>query len=257
MAIDIDKRFTVKAPPDTVWAYLTDPRRVAECLPGATITDQDGMTYMGAMKVKLGPVSSTYEGKVHFDHMNVDTYTAELSAEGRDTRGKGTADMTMRSVLGRSGAGTEVRVTSSVNVTGVLAQLGRGMVEDVSDQLFQQFTTCMKATLEAEAQDGEADIKRVPAETPQPTGKPNAPLSGSLRDVLPDAKPGAAHAEPTGGSGSSTLRASASPTEKPDALDLGAVGSQAAARAGKRMLTRPAFWIVLAVLGVLGWIVTQ
>lgn len=152
MAIDIEKRFTVDASVERVWSFLTDLERVAECLEGATVTDRDeDGTWSGTMKVKLGPVSSTYRGTVRFDRADEDAHVAELSAEGRDVRGKGGADMTMRSRLTASdGGATEVEVASTVHVTGVLARMGRGMIEDVSDQLFQRFTACVREKLEGE-----------------------------------------------------------------------------------------------------------
>ena len=63
MAIPIEKSFVVKAPADRVWEFLTDPYRVAKCLPGAAITEQlDDQTYAGTMTVKVGPVSASYKG---------------------------------------------------------------------------------------------------------------------------------------------------------------------------------------------------
>ena len=59
MAIEIVKKFVVNAPPTVVWGFLTDPQRVAHCMPGAAITDRiDEKTYAGTMAVKVGPVST-------------------------------------------------------------------------------------------------------------------------------------------------------------------------------------------------------
>ena len=46
---------------------------------------------------------------------------------------------------------TEVTTVSRVNITGILAQMGRGMVQDVSDQMFQIFSQNMRTELEAAA----------------------------------------------------------------------------------------------------------
>ncbi len=151
MALEIEQQFSVRAPKSEVWKFLTDPHRVAACLPGAAITGQeDEQTYTGTMTVKVGPVQSSYKGKLRFERLDPDEGTAELSAAGQDIRGKGGADMRMvsRMVEGPGGE-TSVTVTSEVNVTGILAQFGRGMIQDVSDQMFQQFTTAMRAELEA------------------------------------------------------------------------------------------------------------
>ncbi len=152
MALEIEKQFSVKAPKSEVWKFLTDPHRVAACLPGAAITGQeDEQTYTGTMTVKVGPVQSSYKGKLRFERLDPEAGTAELTAVGQDIRGKGGADMRMvsRMVEGPGGE-TSVTVTSEVSVTGILAQFGRGMIQDVSDQMFEQFTTAMRAELERE-----------------------------------------------------------------------------------------------------------
>ena len=149
MSIEIEQSFTVKAPIDAVWSFLTDPRRVAVCLPGATITEQrDDQTYAGTMSIKVGPVMSSYKGKMRFERLDRDAWIAELSASGQDVRGKGGADLLMTSQLTEHGGHTEVTVTSQVTVVGILAQFGRGMIQDVSDQLFRQFTSAMRSELE-------------------------------------------------------------------------------------------------------------
>jgi hypothetical protein len=43
---------------------------------------------------------------------------------------------------------TEVTITSQVNVMGILAQLGRGMIQDVSDQMFGIFVAAARSELE-------------------------------------------------------------------------------------------------------------
>ncbi len=150
MAIPIEKSFVVKAPAGRVWEFLTDPRRVATCLPGAAITEQlDDQTYAGTITVKVGPVSASYKGQVRFERLDPEVWTAELTGKGLDVRGKGGADMRMTSRLVERGPNeTEVSVVSEVNVTGILAQFGRGMIQDVSDQMFQKFTEAMRAELE-------------------------------------------------------------------------------------------------------------
>lgn len=160
MAIPIEKSFVVKAPADRVWEFLTDPYRVAKCLPGAAITEQlDDQTYAGTMTVKVGPVSANYKGQVRFERLDSDARVAELTGRGLDVRGKGGADMRMTSRLVERGPGeTEVMVTSEVSVTGILAQFGRGMIQDVSDQMFEKFTEGMRAELEGGEQGaGRAD----------------------------------------------------------------------------------------------------
>ena len=223
MAIEIVKTFVVKAPPAAVWGFLTDPQRVARCMPGAAITDRiDDKTFAGTMAVKVGPVSTSYKGKVVFERLDANGRTAEIVATGQDVRGRGGADLRLTSSIKEISPGeTEVTASSKVNITGILAQMGRGMVQDVSDQLFQVFSQRMRAELEPGA-------TATPA--PPPTAAP-APRSA------PSATPVAA--------------AAGTSATAPEALDLGSLGAKVAGRAAARTARRPGFWIAVAAAAVL------
>lgn len=238
MGMQIEKSFVVNAPFSAVWDFLTDPNKVAGCLPGAAITEKiDDQTYTGTMTVKVGPVTAGYRGKMRFERLDRDAGEAEIAASGQETKGKGGADMRMKSkVVERAPNETEVTVTSDVNVVGVLAQFGRGMIQDVSDQLFQKFSTCMRRELETPAEPAAAPV---PAEaapvvpmTPENVATPAAPETAAAASLPQKASPPA-------------------PAPKSeDVLDVGALGAAAAGRAAGRMLRRPEFWIVVIVLVV-------
>src|SRR5256885_16138506 len=181
MAFEIAKTFTVKAAPASVWEFLTDPQRVVRCLPGAAITDRiDEKTWAGTMTVKVGPVSSSYKGKVVFEKLDPAARSAEIVATGQDVRGKGGADLRLTSSVQEKSPGeTEVTTVSRVNITGILAQMGRGMVQDVSDQMFQVFSQRMRSELESAAPiapPAQADAPPAFAEKPaaQSTAAPEA-----------------------------------------------------------------------------------
>src|SRR5258708_11297112 len=168
MGVPIEKSFVVEAPAAAVWDFLTDPYRVAGCLPGAAITGQaeDG-SWAGTITVKVGPVTASYRGKLRFERLDAASREAEIAASGQETRGKGGADMRMKSrVVERGPAETEVTIASDVNVVGVLAQFGRGMIQDVSDQLVLKLTDAMRRELGARV----APDAQVAAEAPR--GRP-------------------------------------------------------------------------------------
>jgi carbon monoxide dehydrogenase subunit G len=148
--MEISKTFVVAAPPDITWQFLTDLRRVAQCLPGATITEQlDERTHAGTVTMKVGPVAATFKGTLRFERIDAATHTAEIVAAGQDVRGKGGADMRMTSrLIERAPGETEVTITSTVNIVGTLAQFGRGIIQDVSDQIFDRFVGAVRAELE-------------------------------------------------------------------------------------------------------------
>jgi len=240
MGMQIEKSFVVKAPFRDVWEFLTDPKKVAGCLPGAAITDKlDDNAWAGTMTVKVGPVTANYRGKMRFERLDPAAGEAEIVASAQETKGKGGADMRMKSrVVERSPGETEVTVTSDVNVVGVLAQFGRGMIQDVSDQLFQKFSTSMRRELETPA--GGTEPAAAPAPDPAPVvpmtpenpGTPAAPEIAAVAPTPPVPSP----------------PAPAPPAE--NVLDVGALGAAAAGRAAERMLRRPGFWIAVIVLVV-------
>jgi uncharacterized protein len=148
--MEISKSFVVRASPEAAWSFLTDPVRVARCLPGAAITNQvDERTHAGTITVKVGPIAATYKGTMRFERLDPAARTAEIVAAGQDVRGKGGADLRMTSTLVERAPGeTEVQITSQVNVMGILAQFGRGMIQDVSDHMFGTFVEAVRAELE-------------------------------------------------------------------------------------------------------------
>ena len=171
MAMELKQSFVVKAPPDKVWSFLTDPRRAASALPGAAVTEQtDDRTFAGTITVKVGPVATSYKGRARFETLDAVTRSVEMVGSGQDVKGRGGAEMKMRSRLTEVAPGqTQVDVVSEVSVTGILAQLGRGMIQDVSDQLFQRFTTAVRAELETAepaASGAAAGSAAVPAAAP-------------------------------------------------------------------------------------------
>jgi carbon monoxide dehydrogenase subunit G len=225
MALRIEKSFTVDAPRAAVWAFLIDPYRVASCLPGAAITEKiDERTYGGTIALKVGPVSASYKGKLRFERLDEAAGEAELSGSGQETKGKGGADMRMTSRVVEVAPGrTEVNVVSDVNVFGILAQMGRGMIQDVSDQMFGTFSKAAAASLTT------AGVTALPGATatnaePGPSESPSPAATTRSAPAQPAAPP------------------------LPAVLDVGALGAGAAKRATLRTLARPGFWIVLGGL---------
>jgi carbon monoxide dehydrogenase subunit G len=149
MSIRIEEVFGIQAHPDRVWSYLTDPREVVHCLPGAELTSvQDDTTFLGRVKVKVGPIATAYAGKVILTERDDTNRVVKMTGEGRESSGSGSAKMTMTSsVVGLPSGGSEVRVTAEIDIVGRVAQFGRGMIESVNKQMFKQFTECVRSTL--------------------------------------------------------------------------------------------------------------
>lgn len=131
---------------------LTDIPRIAPCLPGAELKSVDGDEYKGVVKVKVGPITAQYSGVARFVEQDQAAGRAVLSAEGRDTRGAGNARATITATLTPDGSGTQVSVVTDLDVTGRVAQFGRGVLADVSAKLMEQFAGCLSEQLGSDGQ---------------------------------------------------------------------------------------------------------
>ena len=150
MAFKIVERFEVQAPVERVWQYLIDPASVVQCLPGAELLEShDDRTFVGQIKVKVGPLSMSYKGKGSFTEVNEETHTVRMVGEAREMGGSGSTKVTMVSIVtALDGGGSQVSVDADINLVGRIVQFGRGMIEEVSRQMFRQFSTCVKSRFE-------------------------------------------------------------------------------------------------------------
>jgi carbon monoxide dehydrogenase subunit G len=185
VAFKIEERFEVNAPVERVWRYLVDPRQVVECLPGAELTGQeDDHTFLGRVTVKVGPVTASYNGRAQLGAVDDATRTVQLTAEGKEKGGAGSAKLRMSSrVSALPNGASEVTVDAEVDVAGKIVQFGRGMIESVSKQLFRQFADCVRSTLAHPP----ADLDVTPSSSPS-TRAPEADAlmvrAPSLNDTL-------------------------------------------------------------------------
>jgi uncharacterized protein len=164
MAVRVEKKFEVPEPVDKVWAFLSDPRKVVTCVPGAQITEQvDERTYKGAISVKVGPTVSDYKGQVQIVKTDPAAYEIEILGKGQETRGKGSASMKMTGKLRALENGTEVISVSELALAGILAQMGGRIINEVSNIMFAQFTSNFRQMLKSGGT-GE------PAAAPKPIG---------------------------------------------------------------------------------------
>jgi uncharacterized protein len=167
MPFKIEEEFEVRAPVQQVWEYLIDPAKVVVCIPGAELLEaQDERTFVGAVKVKVGPMSMSFKGLMKFTEVDEQGHQVRMVGEGREAGGAGSAKVTMLSkVAPLKGVGALVVVNAEVDLVGKVVQFGRGMIEEVSRQLFRQFSACVKQRLEVEVADESQLSGQTPAES--------------------------------------------------------------------------------------------
>jgi len=139
--------FRVPVSADAAWKVLTDVERVAPCIPGAQLLSVDGDDFTGAVKVKVGPITVSYKGEAAFQEKDAAAQRVVIKANGKETRGNGTAAALVTAQLKDEGDATSVVITTDLTISGKAAQFGRGVLADVSSHLIDQFARNLEADL--------------------------------------------------------------------------------------------------------------
>ena len=147
----IANEFTVSAPIEDAWDVLTDLEQVIPLMPGAQMTGREGDDVLGKVKVKVGPVTSEFSGRVHFVEQDGDVYRAVIDGKGKEARGTGNAAATVTAQLHDAGDHTRVTVDTDLKIVGKLAQFGSSMLQQVSEKLLGQFVDSLEAKLASES----------------------------------------------------------------------------------------------------------
>jgi carbon monoxide dehydrogenase subunit G len=182
-----ENHFDVGAPIDEVWDAVLDVERVAPTVPGAQVLDRVGDdAYQVAIKVKVGPMSMTYRGEVEITERDESTHRAVMKARAKESRGQGTADADVTMSLASRDGGTAATVVTDVQLSGKVATMGQGVLQDVSRRLVETFAANLATMLER-GERVEAEVPAQPtreAPEPAPAGAEHEPAeSGSALDL--------------------------------------------------------------------------
>jgi carbon monoxide dehydrogenase subunit G len=149
--VQLEHTFTVPVDIDQAWKVLLDIERIAPCMPGAALDTVEGDDFTGSVKVRLGPIGLTYKGKASWVEKDEAAHRVVLDAQGKDSRGNGTAAAKVTaSLIAESASTTSVNVLTDLNITGKPAQFGRGVMVDVGNKLIGQFADCLAGKLGAD-----------------------------------------------------------------------------------------------------------
>jgi len=141
MKVEINKVFSIDASSSNAWKFLQDIPGVAGCMPGAEITEQvDDSNYKGAVKVKVGPATMAFKGVITVQGTDADKREMKMQGKGQDVKGTSSATMDLTASVRETEAGKcEVVGIAEVTVTGKMASLGGRMMNQVADQILDQF----------------------------------------------------------------------------------------------------------------------
>ena len=180
--MDIKNNFDVPLPVDDAWKTLLDIQKIAPCMPGAELLEVvDPKTYKGKVTVRLGPVALSFVGTARFEEIDEVAHRARVKGQGTDSKGRGGASGVVTFSLSPTNDGTKVEVNTNVNLSGSVAQYGRGagIIQDVATQIIGQFATSLNAMLQHEyAVAAAMQSPAMAGAAPPPPPPPPKPISG-------------------------------------------------------------------------------
>ncbi|WP_293782559.1 SRPBCC family protein [uncultured Aeromicrobium sp.] len=137
----LKNEFTIDAGVEETWSLLTDLERIAPCMPGAALEGRDGEDYLGGVKIKVGPIGAHFKGTARFAEKDDAAKSAVIAAAGKDPKGQAAANARIHARLEPEGpTRTRVLIDTELDISGRMAQFGRGAIADVSNRLIGQFT---------------------------------------------------------------------------------------------------------------------
>lgn len=147
--MQIAQTFTVVAPIDRVWSFITDPERVAPCVPGCQSYEVVGSKqYKASVKVAVGPIKTTFNVNVELTEEEPPFFVASIT---RGEEGGKASTLTANSELRLKPApngDTEVSYSSDIALVGRLGKFGLGMMKKQADKLGKEFAEAFRARVE-------------------------------------------------------------------------------------------------------------
>ncbi len=182
----ISRSFEVNQPPDVVWALFQDVPALAECMPGASLTQDKGDgVYAGQVAIRLGPFTAAFEGEATH-RPDPQARTGHADGKGFDRKGGSRTKLSMDYAVRESGGATEVDVDAQVQLSGPIAQFGRaGVIEETANLLIGQFVANIEKKLSSEQESHDTpDVAARSPEAAEPVPADNAVNGLALLRVI-------------------------------------------------------------------------
>jgi uncharacterized protein len=184
----IQNEIEVAAPPEELFDVLSDVERVAPLLPGATLEGKEGDAYAGAVKLKIGPITASYRGRLRFLELDEESHQAVMEASAQETNGQGNAQATITASVSGSDSQSVLNLDTDLEVRGKAAQFGRGVLGNVSQRILDQFARNLESEVLSSREEPEEEPEESSSTTEAEPGGPRpqrtAPAGGESLDVL-------------------------------------------------------------------------
>ena len=169
---------TISSPADKLWPLLRDPALVASCIPGATLSpDQGDGMWRGSIRVKFGPTVAVFRGEAS---LAFDDAARTCTIEGRGIDGRGASRALASGLVKVSGnETTELAIDGTFSVSGPLETFATAGGIHVARALLAEFSANMAKKL-AEQAPPVSPVEPAPLAAPLPATAPSPPSAPPL-----------------------------------------------------------------------------
>jgi carbon monoxide dehydrogenase subunit G len=145
--------FTVAVPQDRAFAFVSDPFKIATCIPGCSdLREVAPGKFAAKLTNRVGPISLTFDVTVELTKVESPN-AIDSSVSGNAAGGRLTATATVR-LDAVDPATTKVTYTVELGLTGKLGGIGQPVFRAKSDELSKKFGANVRAALESGAPAG-------------------------------------------------------------------------------------------------------
>jgi uncharacterized protein len=190
--VKLTNSFRIDRPVPEVYEAFLDVERIATCMPGSKLLGEpEPGTYEGEVKVKVGPLGVAYTGQFTVLDADESSRVLRMRAKGREQRGAGNADAHIVATMHEDGDGTRVDIDTDLSIRGKVAQFGRGVIGDVTDEIMQTFARNVEQLLATGgAAEQDAESSRPQPEKGAESSRPRPSEAGEPSDPEPAAAGG-------------------------------------------------------------------
>lgn len=171
-----EQHFQVAEPIGKVWAFFEQFEQVAKCIPGVKQAEQlDDDNVVVTVTQKLGPMSATFEARVHI----VERVAGErigFTSTGKAVKGAIGNFRASNSVeLHEEDGHTQVSVSGEVALAGALGSVGQKVITRQAEKVTAEFTRNLERALSGE------EIETAPAaQARRPAARMPTTATGSV-----------------------------------------------------------------------------
>jgi carbon monoxide dehydrogenase subunit G len=139
--MEITATYKFAATQQQVWTLLMDPEAIKSCLPGCKELRPTGENrYQAEMSIGVAAVTGTFTSIVTLSDLQPpNSYRLSVDATGKPGFAKGSATIVLRATT----AGTEVDVTATSEVGGLIARVGQRLIDGVARMTMDRFFGCL------------------------------------------------------------------------------------------------------------------